>query len=840
MRLHIPQSAWLGRFLTSKWGKALFACVVLTAIVGLGTFTYFYVSYAKLIDDKLKAGPFSDRSMLFAGPDPVMVGEETSASEIAAHLKRCGYAESKNSRMGWYQIRGDVVDVYPGPDAYDEEPAVIKFSGGKVSQIVSLRDNTERTRYLLEPELITNLFDRKREKRRIVQFNDIPQVMVNAVLAAEDKRFFAHAGFDPIGILRAIWVDLRERRRDQGASTISMQLARTLWLSNERSWRRKLPEALITLHLEQKLTKQQIFQYYANSIDLGHQGSFAIRGFGEAAQVYFGKDLAQVTLPEAATLAGMIQAPSSRNPFRAPEKAKTRRDIVLRMMRDGGFINGTQYEDGLASPLKVTRGESESTEAPFFVDLVNDLLMSKFQDHDFQGQSYRVYTTLDMNLQRDASAAMRAGMVEIDAGLKRRFKGYGTTIPEAQAVLVAVDTETAEIKALVGGRNYGQSQLNRSLAKRQPGSAFKPFVYTAAMNTALMDGAQQVFTPVSQILDEPTTFWFDGKSYEPNNHGNHYFGTVSLRTALAKSLNIPAVKVGEAVGFDSVVRIARNAGMNLDIRPTPAVALGAYEVTPIEVAGAYTIFPNRGVFVKPTYVKSIRSESGSEVFASKIERKPVIDPRVAYLMTNLMEEVLRSGTGAASRGRGFILPAAGKTGTSHDGWFAGFTSRIICVVWVGFDDNRELKLEGAQSALPIWTEFMKRAHKHREYRNVHPFAAPEGIVSVEVDPQSGQLATANCKDAKAEVFIAGSQPTQTCALHGGGRSQVMGWDANPPPAPVGETAPTERREVAANPAPAAGERRPVATIPIQPRQAPAQKPPGEKKGLFGRLKDVFK
>lgn len=831
----------------NPWGKAFLVTFVLVTVTSLSTFTYFYVKYSKLIDEKLKAGPFTDRSMLFAAPDPVSVGEETTPGEIAAHLRRCGYAESKNSRMGWYQIRGEVIDVYPGPDAFDEEPAVIKFANNKVSQIVSLRDNMERTRYLLEPELISNLFDRKREKRRIVQFSDIPQVMVNAVLAAEDKRFFAHAGFDPIGIVRAVWVDVRDRRRGQGASTISMQLARTLWLSTERSWQRKLPEALITLHLEQKLTKPQIFEYYANSIDLGHQGSFAIRGFGEGAQVYFGKDLSQITLPEAATLAGMIQAPSSRNPFRAPDKAKTRRDLVLRMMREGGFITPTQYEDAVATALKVTRGESESTEAPFFVDYVNDLLTSKFQEHDFQGQSYRVYTTLDMNLQRDASAAVRAGLVEVDAQLKRRFKGYGTTFPEAQAVLVALDTETGEIKALVGGRNYGQSQLNRALAKRQPGSVFKPFVYTAAMNTGLIENAPQIFTPASQIMDEPTTFWAGTRAYEPNNHGGHYFGIVSLRTALAKSLNIPAVKVGEAVGYDAVVRVARNAGMNLDIRPTPSIALGAYEVTPLEIAGAYTMFPNRGVFIKPTYVKSIRSESGSEIFGSNIEKKPVIDPRVAYIMTNLMEEVLRSGTGAGARGRGFILPAAGKTGTSHDGWFAGFTSRIICVVWVGYDEgNRELKLEGAHSAMPIWAEFMKRAHKHREYRAVHPFSAPEGIVSVDVDTTTGLLATTGCHDVKPEVFIAGTQPLETCRIHGGGRTQVSGWEAAPSnPAPVAAPEPavqSPRREVAATtpPPPPSGERHTV-TIPVKPPEPGLRKPPQqERKGFFGRLKDVFK
>ena len=304
---------------------------------------------------------------------------------------------------------------------------MVKFQGKKVSSIISLRDNFEVTQYLLEPELITNLFDKKREKRRIVQFDDIPEVMKNAVLAAEDRRFFQHIGFDPFGIVRAAYVDIKERKQGQGASTLSMQLARTLWLDTERTWRRKVPEALITLHLEQKLTKRDIFQYYANSIYLGQRGSFSIHGFGEGSQVYFGKDLKDITLPEAAMLAGLIQSPNMRNPFRYPDRAKARRNIVLGMMRDGGFITDTEYQDGINAPLKIVGEEVESSDAPYFVDLVNDQLQSQFQDRDFQNSSYKVYTSLDMDLQRDAAAAVRSGMAEVDAILKKR-KGYGTTI----------------------------------------------------------------------------------------------------------------------------------------------------------------------------------------------------------------------------------------------------------------------------------------------------------------------------------------------------------------------------------------------------------------------------
>ncbi len=838
LRLQIPRKALLVRFFLHRWGKAFLLAFILTVTAGVSIFTYYYTKWAHITEEKLRAGPFANTSLLYGAPRPVSIGEETTTAEIADYLRRCGYTESSNNRMGWFHLRADAIEITPGPDAFDSEGAVIKIQGKKVGQIISLRDQTARNEFLLEPELITNLFDSKREKRKIVHYADIPQPMINALLAAEDKNFFHHSGFDPWGILRAGWRDVMDHRLE-GASTLSQQLARTLWLGTERGWRRKAQETMITLNLEQKLSKQQIFEYYVNSIDVGHQGSFSIQGFGQAAQVYLGKDLSQVTVPDAALLAGMVQAPSSRNPFRHPDRALARRNIVLKLMREDGFLTEKQFEDAVASPLKVTHEEAESSDAPYFVDLVNDAMQSRIPEHDFQTRSYRVYTTLDMNLQRDAVAAVREMIKETDAQWRRRSKKYGTDeMPLAQVALVCLDAETGEVKALDGGRSYGVSQFDHALSKRQPGSSFKPFVYAAAFNTALT-GGDPVITPATLIADEPTTFWFNDKPYEPEDHTRKFQGTeVPAWFALTQSLNIPTVKLAEMVGYDKVAAMAHSAGLNFDIKPTPSIALGAYEVTPLEIAGAYTAFVNRGDTVKSTFIKSIRDSRGDTVYQFQPERKHAMDPRVAYLVENTMEEVLRSGTGAGVHSHGFNLPAAGKTGTSFDGWFAGFTSKLICVVWVGFDDNRDFKLEGAHSALPIWAEFMKRAHQHREYHNVHGFEAPEGIVEVQIDAETGQLATPNCPKIRNQMFIAGTQPVEMCKLHGGGRIQVSGWE--PTATPANPEAHPDNRRAAITEAPPSPAARAPRSIPVTPAPPQQPKPATEKKGFFGRLKDIFK
>ncbi|MEX2260841.1 MAG: PBP1A family penicillin-binding protein [Bryobacteraceae bacterium] len=849
-RVRVPRQAGLIRFFLHPLGKALLLLTLTIGLAGLGIFTYYYAKYSRLIDQKFRSGPFVATSQIFAAPGSVYVGERTTTAEIAERLRRSGYREDKNNRLGWYHIRPDAIEIFPGRDAYlDQEAGVIQVEDGKVVRIVSTQDNTERTQFQLEPELITNLSDKNREKRRLVRFEDIPQVLVNAVVSAEDKRFFSHSGIDPIGILRAAMVDIRERRKDQGASTLSQQLARMFWLDQGKRWTRKAAEAVITLQLEQRLSKQEIFECYANQIPLGRRGTFNIHGFGEASQAYFGKDLQELTLPEAATLAGLIQRPSAYNPYRNPERMTDRRNHVLKLMRENGYIDDTKYAQAVAAPLTVASGAMESTEAPYFVDLVNDELQDRFRNHDFRAGSYRIYTTLDMDLQRAASDAIRIGMQSVDEQLRKQRRHRNKKFPEAQVALIAIDPRSGDVKALVGGRNYGLSQLNRIVARRQPGSIFKPFVYAAAMNSALRRSPGQVFTPITTVIDEPTTFWNGSdKPYEPGNFQDKYFGQVTLRTALSKSLNIPTVKIAESVGYESIVELATQAGMNLKIQPTPAVALGAYDVTPVEMAGAYTIFANDGVYVRPNSISRVRAGNGAILYQNRPEMRRVLDPRVAYIMVNLLEDVVRRGTAAGVRSRGFALPAAGKTGTSNDsrdGWFAGFTSELICVVWVGFDDNRELNLEGARSALPIWTEFMKRAAEHRAYRNAKPFEPPPGIVSVPIDPLSGRAATPGCPATRAEVFVAGTQPLESCPLHRGSSpaSFVAGWDTGVAPIKNEEDGAVARGVVPGLGSPpeltAKGDVAGTdATVAVNPPTPPA--PPQKKKSLFRRFLGVFK
>ena len=821
-------------FWANPFGKAVVIGGGLILFGGISTFLYFYAHYAALVDDKLARGAYSNTSRLFAMPQSVSVGDQISSEEIVNTLTSAGYGTSRGSRMGRYQLNSDGVEVYPGVDSYFQPEAhAVTIANGKVERIVSLQDNTERTRFSLEPELITNLFDRNREKRRIVKFEDIPPVLRNAVLSAEDKRFFQHVGLDPLRILKSAYVDLKTGSNSQGASTLSMQLARELLLSRERGWRRKIPETFITLHLEHRLTKEEIFEHYCNQIPVGRVGSFNINGFGEGAQAFFGKDLRKLTLTEAALLAGLPQGPSLFNPFRNPERAKKRRNIILMMMRDNGYISPVEYQQSLEAPLGIKLGYSGSEDAPYFVDLVNDYLQANLAEHDFQANSYGVYTTLDVNLQRAAGEAMAIGLKEVDQILTKRGRTAAKGWPEVQAAMVAIDPETGEIRALVGGRDYTASQLNRSLAKRQPGSIFKPFVYAAALATGLAAGPDSI-TPATTLVDEPTTFWHGGKPYEPGNFHDTFNGTVTVRQALMKSLNIPTVKLAEQVGYGQAAAVAKRAGL-VGIGATPAMALGSYVATPIDMAGAYTVFANRGVYLQPTWIKMVRDSDGRAVYNSKPVKRDAIDYRVAYMMVNIMEDVVRAGTGAGVRARGFTFPAAGKTGSSHDGWFAGFTTKLICVVWVGYDDNRDIGLEGSRSALPIWTEFMKRAHTYRPYKRAGGFGAPEGVVSVEVDPVSGKLASASCGAGKrSEIFLAGTQPLETCG--GGGLTQVASWDPDPPAAAGGDTP-----ALSGDSRPRKVGSRSVDSIPVKPIE-PGQ-PPADgkaKRGFFGRILEVFK
>ncbi|HSC77745.1 MAG TPA: penicillin-binding transpeptidase domain-containing protein, partial [Candidatus Acidoferrales bacterium] len=452
------------------------------------------------------------------------------------------------------------------------------------------------------------------------------------------------------------------------------------------------------------------------------------------------------------------------SPFRNPDRALTRRNYVLDSMVETGAIRSDEAEAAKKAPLKLAPANLEASEAPYFVDLVRDRLLEKHSEEELVSQSYRIHSTLDLRLQDAAAAAIREAMPEVDAKIKARYKRSKQSAPEVQVTLIALDPRTGAIKALVGGRDYTRSQLNRAIAPRQPGSAFKPFVFAAAFATGLTD-PEHALTPITTVVDEPTVFEFDGQEYQPSNFGEKFFGVVTLREALVNSLNVATVKVAQMTGYSQVADTAVESGLNPRVRPTPAIALGAYDSSPLEVAGAYTVFVNYGKYVAPQLISSVVTNDGRVLEQTVPQPKMVMDPRVAYLVVDVLQDTINRGTGAGSRARGFTAPAAGKTGTSRDAWFAGFTSSLLCVVWVGFDDARDLGLPGSTAALPVWTAFMKRAVTIAPYKNTEEFVPPEGIVSVPLDADTLFVATPDCTNVRYERFILGTEPHELCPLH---------------------------------------------------------------------------
>jgi penicillin-binding protein 1B len=686
----------------------------------------------------------------------------------------------------------------------------------------------------LPAELVTNLYDQSREKRRLIEYNDLPKVFIEALTAAEDQHFFTHFGVDPVRLAGAVLHSVRSSDRIGGTSTITQQFARNFFLTTDRNLQRKVAEIFITLMLEQRLSKQEILTLYVNQTYMGQRGSFSINGFGEAATAYFGKDISSLTLPEAATLAGIIPAPNGKfSPIKHPDEVKRRRNTVLASMHSLGEIGDKEFEAAKNSDLKIIPLKIDASDAPYLVDYIRDELLHTFSEEDITNGGLRVYTSLDPALQKVAVEAVQNGLKFVDeqiAGQRKRQK-TADNLPGPQAALIALDPHTGEIKAMVGGSDYGMTQLNRIVqASRQPGSIFKPIVYAAALETAFerakadenapatevapkpelsvtptaegapVDSAKaeslprdSVITLITTVVDEPTTFVYEnGRStYQPNNYHQEYRGMVTVRTALEHSLNVPTIKVAERIGYDRVAAMAKRLGLNAKIKGYPSVALGAFEVTPIEMAGAYTAFANEGQRMQPHALLRVTSTDRSINKPYKYEPQEVMRPELAYLMTYLMEGVISNGTAAGPTGvraRGFMLPAAGKTGTSRDGWFAGYTKDLLVISWVGYDDNRDLNLEGARSALPIWTEFMMKANElypPKDPDNTN-FNSPGGIEFAKIDSESLMLANSSCINTFEEAFIAGTAPTVYCTLHGLHISDVIDRTIAEPAKDVGK------------------------------------------------------
>jgi penicillin-binding protein 1B len=779
---------------------------VAVLLVGGAVFSYYYFKYQKVVDQRLASGPlFANVSQIYAAPKEVRNGQKLTADTIARDLRNAGY-NTTDSKLGTYQLSGDTIRIKPGPQSYHAtDGASINTSGGEVRSITA-ENGATLAGYSLEPQLITSLSeDKNRTKRRLITYDELPPRMVQAVVAIEDRRFFEHGGVNYLRLAKCAFVDITTGKKRCGGSTLTQQLAKNLFLSPDKSLSRKFAEVMITFQLEARFNKQQIFTMYANEMNLGHRGSYEINGVGEAAQTFFGKDVKQLDLAQCATLAGMFQRPTYYNPYRSPERVMERRNVVLDSMVETNAITESQAAKAKAEPLNISQANIDAGEAPYFVDLVHDQIVQRIGDQDASHQSLRIYTSLDPDLQRVASEAVDIGIKNVDEIVRRQHKTPKGQTPKPitypQVALVALNPHTGQVLALVGGRNYGTSQLNHALAQRPTGSIFKPIVYATAYNTSLngtdLDGTGP-FTALTQLNDDPTDFGTDAQPYIPGNfEKGEYPGNVTAVTAIAHSLNIATINLAHMVGYDNVAALARSLGV-ASARGTPSVAIGTYSATPIDMAGVYTAFANNGVHLKPWMLASVRNTNGDIVSDFSPEAKQILDPRVAYLTQSLLESVLNYGTAAAVRARGFTAPAAGKTGTSHDAWFAGYTSNLICIVWVGNDDYTDVKIEGAHAAAPIWAEFMKRAIELPQYSDVKPFTPPDGVSVQHIDRTSDLLVDSTCPSNGIYLaFLDGTAPQNSCS-HMSESPQNMfqkifgigGHKEEPLPPPAIQTAPS--------------------------------------------------
>ncbi len=767
------------------WRYALLGTAAL-AILCAGILTYYYISFSRVIDARLHGERERTLPRVYARPVELRRGQSLTELDLIARLNDLGYAQRARSESpGEFTILRNAIAItprtgelagktiratFPPPETSRSGAAPVSGRGIQDLEIVG-RGRTEAVQ--LDAPLLTALMTSGgRQKRRSVPIATIPKYMQQAVLAIEDQGFYSHPGINPFRIVAAIFTNIFGSNPNVvGYSTITQQLSRMFFLSDEfnaelqsgergrtlTSYLRKGREVWMSLVLERRASKDEILELYLNDVYLGQRGSFAIHGVAEAARLFFGKDVMNLSLSEAALIAGVIQNPGGRSPFGNPERALERRNTVLRAMASEEYVSVGAADRASREPLQVV-ARAVDNEAPYFVDMVSEQVATAFPGVTAQVGRVDVFTTLDLNLQRIALDAVRNGLATVDRLLARRKRPQ-----RAQASLIAIDPRTGEILALVGGRSYNQSQYNRAIdARRQPGSVFKPFVFLAAFERGEEEGRTDL-TPAALTKDEPTTFTFDDQVWEPRNYDD-YDGEITWRRALAMSRNLGTIHVGETVGFDRVAALWKKVGVGQAPQAFPSITLGVFELTPLEVAQAYTLFLNEGS-VRP--LKSIQriETATSNLRPTDAPLHRVARPDTTFLVTNMLRSVLNEGTGAAARASGFALDAAGKSGTTNDqrdAWFVGFTPELLTVVWVGFDDNQPVSLTGSQAALPIWTDFMKAATAGRSST---PFEVPEGIAFAEIDRDTGKLALPGCPRTYNEGFISGTEPTEYCELH---------------------------------------------------------------------------
>ena len=709
-----------------------------------------------------------DAALIYAAGQVLAPGVSVEAADLPGALRRLGYREIQSRLTAPGQFRRDggtwEIHLHPRRDPRSTRPALLirlAVDGSRIRQ-VSTGVGEPLEEIELEPETLTGLGGAANQLRHPVPLATVPQHLVQALLAAEDHRFFEHHGVDVRAVARAVWVNLRRGALAQGGSTLTQQLVKNLVLTPKRTWGRKMREAVLALALERRYSKEEILAAYLNGVYLGQHGGFSVYGVGAAARSFFGKDVERLTLGEAATLAAIIRAPNTYSPVQHPDRARERRNTLLRRMRELGMLDDARLAQATKERLVVQRGTAINALGPYFADWVWAQVEQIQPVDEASSGGLRIYTTLNPILQRAAEAALVRGLDRLEG--QHRALRRSDPAARLQGAIVALDARTGEIRAMVGGRDYGQSQFNRvTQARRQPGSAFKPFVYLAALGQGPR-GEPPNFTPASLLEDRPLTIGTGRTAWTPRNYENRYEGTVTVRRALEQSLNAATVWMADSIGYDAVVRSAREAGFTSPMEAVPALVLGSFEVTPIELASGYAALAS-GDRTQPTGLRAVVDREG-EVSEPRVERAPGVRPDEAFLVTHLLRGVMDRGTGAAARGLGVQGPVSGKTGTTNEGrdtWFVGYTSRLVALVWVGFDQRDVLRLSGAQAALPIWAEFMRTA------LDVVPAPAPEAPPSItfrDVDAANGKLATTWCPVVIREAFLASTEPRDDCVDHG--------------------------------------------------------------------------
>jgi len=709
-------------------------------------------------------------SRIYSDVETLSPDVELVPETLVEKLGRLYYArvEEAPRRAGQYRVDKGAVEVWLHSFSdvghrFGGFPVRIEFSAGRIRSIKTPEGDSVSS-VVVEPELLGSVFDKKLEDRTLVRLPEVARSLIDAILTREDRDFFRHGGVSVRRIAGALLSDLRHGSASQGGSTLTQQLVKNLYLSPRRTVKRKVVEALMAVVLDASYSKEEILQAYLNEIYLGQRGAISITGVGEAARYYFGKNVSDIDLAESAALAGMIASPGRFNPFRYPERCKARRDSLLRMMREAGQIDGPQLEAALAEPLTPETRPPVRIQAPHFVNFVENQLQEKYGEK-LGTEGLQIFTTLDVDLQRRAQQSVTDGL----ANLEKTYKRLRTASRNGplQGALIVIDPGTGAVRALVGGRDYALSQFNRvTQAHRQPGSLFKPFVYLAAFSRRDLP---EPITPASILIDSPVTLvWGNGGENErwtPRNDDNQYRGPISVRRALEMSVNVPTVRVAVRAGLDTVVAAARAAGISSRLRGYPSLALGAFEISPMEIASAYCALADEGVRVEPNAIAGVTDASGKVLERRETPLKRVLPPDAVFLVDSLMQGVVNRGTGGGVRSRGVQGTLAGKTGTTNDGrdaWFIGFSPKILAAVWVGFDDNRGLNLSGSQAAVPIFTDFIKGVPAQLLSDR---FAAPADIVTAEIDPETGMLVTPFCPQTMTEVFLSRTAPSRYCTVH---------------------------------------------------------------------------